>query len=427
MMGKGVENVKADMFDSWLIDDMLLDMSGGDPAHADEDIPAAMVMVEHLKPVALEEGILPVVFPPTYARDKNNKKEDEVGGKSQYIIDEITEEIVERGGDSRETRKTVKRSVCVLDTPAAQANRMEPIFKRPRYKDLVPQILVKVPAGQDAPEHLKDGVMVNLLDAGHRAADGVIRFAEGLGRKISDAFREYHAGNSEPLARIAPTSLVFGAWDSRKTNAKVPRLVTSTITAWDVSQRRRGAQYKPPVSYYDLGTLEKDYFTERVGEDKTRIDSMLGLAENPSVDLGGVTVRGPILREAVLNLTALRVHGVPAPGGGLDYDGTLKLRRYLLGLALVALTSRMDHYLRQGCHLVRKGEASWRLVRPTGFEEPVTVEHGRALEYACLVARDFGVGQGGLYYFSADLAKKDAEEVKNQNRKNNKPSKKGQK
>ena len=35
-------------------------------------------------------------------------------------------------------------------------------------------------------------------------------------------------GDPTPLAKIAPTSLVFGVWDSRDTQAKLPRLVAST-------------------------------------------------------------------------------------------------------------------------------------------------------------------------------------------------------
>ena len=41
------------------------------------------------------------------------------------------------------------------------------------------------------------------------------------------------------LAKIAPTSLVFGAWDSRDTQAKLPRLIASTIRAYDVVKLSR--------------------------------------------------------------------------------------------------------------------------------------------------------------------------------------------
>ena len=41
-------------------------------------------------------------------------------------------------------------------------------------------------------------------------------------------------GDASALAKLAPTSLVFGVWDSRDTQAKLPRLVQSVIRAWDV-------------------------------------------------------------------------------------------------------------------------------------------------------------------------------------------------
>ena len=43
---------------------------------------------------------------------------------------------------------------------------MEPIFKREPYNSLVPQVIIE--AGERR---------VNLLDAGHRAADAIVRFS----------------------------------------------------------------------------------------------------------------------------------------------------------------------------------------------------------------------------------------------------------
>lgn len=51
----------------------------------------------------------------------------------------------------------------------------------------------------------------------------------------------------------------FGAWDSRDTQAKLPRLVQSVIRAWDVDQLKRSARYTPPVDYsaYDVFSEEE--------------------------------------------------------------------------------------------------------------------------------------------------------------------------
>ena len=59
------------------------------------------------------------------------------------------------------------------------------------------------------------------------------------------------------LAKLAPTSLVFGAWDSRDTQAKLPRLIASTIRAYNVRKLRRSAQFVPAVDYVSEGLLEE--------------------------------------------------------------------------------------------------------------------------------------------------------------------------
>src|SRR5581483_7969131 len=108
--------------------------------------------------------------------------------------------------------------VAIIDTVGSQANRMEPLFKKSNgqdtsYSRLVPQIEIK--AGNK---------IVNLLDAGHRAADAIARYSE-LGPKLREAFDTYReSGDATELGKLAPTSLVFGAWDSRDTQAKLPRL-----------------------------------------------------------------------------------------------------------------------------------------------------------------------------------------------------------
>jgi CRISPR-associated protein Csb1 len=64
-------------------------------------------------------------------------------------------------------------------------------------------------------------------------------------------------GNATELAKLAPTTLIFGGWDSRDTQAKCPRIVASEIRSYDVHQLRRSSTYIPPVSYKDLGLLDE--------------------------------------------------------------------------------------------------------------------------------------------------------------------------
>ena len=60
---------------------------------------------------------------------------------------------------------------------------MEPIFKKEPYSELVPQVKIT----------LKNGDEVHLLDAGHRAADAVIRFSKTYGPMLWRAFQKYNS------------------------------------------------------------------------------------------------------------------------------------------------------------------------------------------------------------------------------------------
>ena len=122
----------------------------------------------------------------------------------------------------------------------------------------MPQIVVK--AGEKK---------VNILEAGHRAGDAIVRCSE-LQKELQDAFKAVLKGNAEPLAKIAPTSLVFGVWDSRDTQAKLPRLVASTIRAFNVRKLTRSAQFNPATEFVNDKLLDepadkatKDAYAER--------------------------------------------------------------------------------------------------------------------------------------------------------------------
>ena len=306
------------------------------------DGPAARVAVirkERLRPAAGEGAI---VFPPTFAGKSP--------GESTYLIDDLP------GG----------RSV-VMDSVGSQANRMEALFAPPAgpFQDFVPQIEFTVTRGEGKPP-----VTLNLLDAGHRAADALVRYSD-LAPEVSRAFRAIDMERDYvPLARLSPLSLVFGVWDSRGfsgSRIKVPRMVTSTVRAYDVSVVQRGAQFVPAVRK----KLEKDEIEELAGVFQDTKLSEDGLAEAPSRGLGGIVSRGPILREAVLSLVALRNLRGP------DDAATLTLRRYILGLALLSLTTPLSPEYRSGCLLVPhdpKAPATLELVSRDGTTAPCPVQ-----------------------------------------------------
>jgi CRISPR-associated protein Csb1 len=328
-----------------------------------DDGPAALVIREWLAPVEGADG--GVLFPPTFAAGDNFP-----GG---YNVD----------GDPTGT------NVCLVDSVGSQANRIEPIFKGDKYKHLIPQVVVK--AGE------KD---VHIVEAGHRAGDALVR-CSSLQAELQAAFKAVLKGDAEPLARLAPTSLVFGVWDSRDTQAKLPRVVASTVRAFNVRKLTRSAQYNPATEYVNDKLLDeapdkatKDAYAER------------GFIHVPaSGSHGGVIATGGIRRDATLGLAALRL--LPAA----DADKTLALRRYVLGLALTALTATPNCYYRQGCMLVldpAEGRGrTFSEVYPNGDRKPLALTHDEALGYATATATAFGVDPGKTVPFDTDRAKRD--------------------
>lgn len=319
----------------------------------------ALVIRESLIPV---EGKGGVVFPATYASKTK-------GQKSDYNIDPI----------GKGENVWNEPNVCLIDSVGSQANRMEPLFKKPPYAELVPQITVQ--AGSKK---------INLLDAGHRAGDAIVR-CSALQEPLQEAFNKVLASNHEPLARIAPTSLVFGAWDSRDTQAKVRRLIASTIRAFNVRKLTRSAQYFPATKYVDE-KLIPDPKNDKKKEDAC---AERGFVEVPATGThGGVIADGGIRRDATLGLAALRLLKAGEDENAEEKKKTLTLRRYIFGLALTAFTAPVDNYLRQGCMLVSdpKNPAKIEEVHRNGQRNPINFGHEDALAFAQTAAKEFGVG-----------------------------------
>jgi CRISPR-associated protein Csb1 len=333
--------------------------------------PVALHLRQKMLPVEGEDG---VVFPPTYAMDDKRKY-------GPYAIDELSDGTL----------------VAQIDSIGAQANRMEPLFKRATggrpsnpLADLVPQVDIA----------LDNERTVSILDAGHRLGDALIR-SSSLKEDAERAFADFQErGDSTALAKLAPTSLVFGVWDSRGHQAKLPRIVQSAIRAWDVQPLRRSAQYNPPVDYAALDVFSPEDKQKAEGQASSDL-AKRGFVHVPAVDThGGVIVRGGIFRDITVNLVALR---------RLEGDNGEALRRYILGLALVAATEPQDGFLRQGCLLTPDFGAptGWTRVERTGERVPFTLTAKTAADYARAAAARFGVGPSRPESFSKDRAKAD--------------------
>jgi CRISPR-associated protein Csb1 len=330
------------------------------------DDAAAIVIREPLVPVEGPDGVF---FPATYAASEDKTFP---GG---YNIDPPAGE----------------KNVCLVDSVGSQANRIEPIFSKPGYAELVPQVVIE--AGEKK---------VNLLEAGHRAGDAIVRCTP-LQKTLHDAFKAVLDGDASPMAKVAPTSLVFGAWDSRDTQAKLPRLIASTIRAFDVQRLTRSAVYLPTLDYVDAGLVPEELDS---GKGKDNPLAQRGYKHNPaSAAHGGIIARGGIRRDVTLSLAALRL--LSAADGP---EQTLGLRRYVLGLALVALTAPAQTYLRQGCNLVPDGDnpRTLTLVGADGSrDDGLTLEHEACRDFARLAAEAFGVGESRNENFDPELARKD--------------------
>lgn len=347
-----------------------------------DDGPAALVIREWLMPVEGNDGVL---FPATFAPEQGTAPERFPGG---YNIDRFPN----------------GTNVCLIDSIGSQANRIEPLFAGEKYRHLVPQIGVQV----------TEEKTVSLLEAGHRAGDAIIR-CSSLQDEIEGAFRASLKGDAEPLAKIAPTSLVFGVWNSRGGKAaqeRRPRLIASSIRAFNVRRLTRHAQYNPAVRYMNEGLLDGIDATEDELAQKGYVDQPIGKQpdpKKPDPTHGGVIADGGIRRDATLGLAALRLLFA-----GKDEKQTLALRRYILGLALVAFTYntyKPGGYLRQGCLLVldpdRAKENEFAEVYPNGDRKPVAITHGDALQYATDAAAAFGVGESKTVPFEKERAKRD--------------------
>jgi len=314
----------------------------------------------HLKQRLISvEGHGAVIFPATYP-------------DIEYNIDELAD----------------GTKVATIDSVGSQANRMEPIFKSKQFRDLVPQHVFTY----------GDGRQVSIFDLGHRLADVLLRCTD-LETKVSQAFKKFvNENDSTLIAKLAPTSLVFGVWDSRATYAKLPRIVQSVVRAWDVTKLHRSAVYNPAINF-----VEEVDFTEEQKKKSAESDSS-PLAEKGFVNAlsirkhGGVAVKGEIVRDITINLVALR---------RLQGEDSDKLRSYIFGISLLAAIEPIDSFFRQGCLLTLDPgiQEDWVTVNRDGTRNCVDLAYDIVLGFATKAASDFGIESAATNAFIPERAK----------------------
>jgi len=346
----------------------------------DTNGPVALHLKQKLLPVEGEGG---VIFPPTYA---------DIG----YNIDTLSD----------------GTKVATIDSVGSQNNRTEPLFKSTGKSEkgeelnklaaLVPQIEIILNVTEGGEKYQR---RQSLLDLAHRSADAVVKATPSLAKHIGLAFEALNRhGNAGLLCAIAPTSLLFGVWDSRAgTGEKRPRLIRSIIRAWDVDVLHAAAQFNSV--WKDLSEDQQKEIKEEEKKKGKVERSVAGLADAPAtfrtdkvarfIDgkpnpearvLGGVLTKGPIVRDVTINLVALRALR------GKDDEETKQIQKYLLGLALLAATTELELSLREGCLLRYADETDeWRQVPRRGEPSPIEnfPSHADLLAFAMDAAQPF--------------------------------------
>jgi CRISPR-associated protein Csb1 len=256
----------------------------------------------------------------------------------------------------------------VLDTHQSQANRIEPAFDN---SGLIPDSTVRV--GEES---------LPLTAVGHRLADAVIRFSN-QSQTVETAFDAVSKGNASVIAKLSPTSLLFGLWDSRKTHTKLVRLFNSEIRAHNVIEVPSAGQFVSSVPRLE-DQITKDLSTE-------------GLLDCPYSGLGGVIVKGEIVRNARLNIRGIRALS------GASAAETQKLQQYILALGLFALTYPVNGNLREGCNLVAT-KTSYSIFAEDGTRAEIALKHEDVLVFAGKAATQFGVGDALEFVYNPNAA-----------------------
>ena len=195
------------------------------------DGPIALIIKQELAPDDEDEKI---IFPPTYPLTSFKGKVQRFEHGEYRVSIELPPDSKRDKDERKDNQKPgyqIDRfpdgtNICEIDSIQSQSNRIEPQFKTIKDGKLVPQITIEV--GTQT---------VNLLDAGHRAADAVVRMSS-LAGDFHGAWLAAKAGDLFALATLAPTAIVFGAWDSRSSQAKLQRLIKAHIRATNVHLRR---------------------------------------------------------------------------------------------------------------------------------------------------------------------------------------------
>lgn len=335
------------------------------------------------------------VFPPTYATGER--------ASSKYALEKRRVE----GEDV---------DAVVLDSVASQANRFEVALLDAYRRGEVAFPVVSVDF-RDTPIAYMD--RISSLEASHRIFDALLRdsLLDGVLFRLSEmgrAITEATTRNALALFRYAPTTLVFGGWDSTGPRggqgAKYERTITSEIVGLGVvpgvktSSRidpagielKAGPLYLAPDGTWTLEeaeALREKGKPVQLGQRDARERGRPSQANfgnvTPSVDTqaGGVTV-DEILATTVLSFIQLRRLRFPVDESGsllpdnrrqaVETAGRTALAALGLAAAVLAFEDGFD--LRSRCVLVPDGELELEMLMRGEPDTAFILDRSQALD-----------------------------------------------
>ena len=321
----------------------------------------SIVKRENLMPA---EGMNTAIAAATYAEEAGTDPNRFMGGVTTYKLPP--------DASGRE------RIGATIDSKASYGNRLDSYFLRNsaiNSSELVPDLRLKTELEE-----------IHFMEAPHRLADASLRaVAKG---PISEAFKACVAGDSAPIARLEPMSVLRGVWDSRDSRFTRARMLSGSITAEEVTLIPKNSSFSGSAGArgngFNLDGCENPKEASGAGHER-------------APNSGGVTHTIMANRYTLvesLDMIAVRNICAGRPEDGNEAE-SMKLRRYIFGLGLVMMKLDMPLSLRSECNFMRRHEGSvppirFYLAHRDGTEEDLNVTLEEAFEYCKAAKDDFG-------------------------------------
>jgi len=315
------------------------------------------------------------------------------GGNGSYIAPPTYKGDNDKTTHVFEIRRINEADVqCVLlDSVQSQANRLEEALSKSIEFEKAAIPYTYVDFKNTDIRHVGN---LSSLDVPHRIFDAIIRDSEldgvefldsPMGKEISKATPH----NAQALFRYAPTTLIFGGWNSTGelggSGPRFQRCITSEI----IGVNTPIGESKKPASRLDpLGIEKVDIFRTEGGKKYEWSTDKQGKATKakpsdvnhgnipPSVLNQGATV-DYALQTTVITLAGLRRLSFPDGDGNIDEKRNMAACTVLAALALYAITKqdKAGYSLRSRCDLVPEpaGLHTFEIIQNNGKVEEADI------------------------------------------------------